>query len=86
MCGESSTAVEIAGQRTMTCLARVLGVRVVGTRKSQYCDGGFTPLFDRLLIDAAICHVRIADYPTGSSARIVLNAAGSSTSVGSLTG
>lgn len=50
------TAVEIAGQRTIARLARVLGIPVFGTTKplmkAHYGRDGFDPVFRRLLVDA----------------------------------
>ena len=53
-----ATATLPSGQRTMIRLARVLGVRVLGTTKvlfrSHYTSNGFNPLFERTcLVDAA---------------------------------
>src|SRR5206468_7346587 len=51
------TATQVAGQRTMITLARVLGVRVFGARKSllksHYNGVGLDPLFDRVLVEAS---------------------------------
>jgi hypothetical protein len=51
------TAVEVVGQRTIRVLARMLGVRVFGTRKrlmkTHYNADGFDPVFSAALIESA---------------------------------
>jgi hypothetical protein len=50
-----STAVELAGQRTMRRLAATLQIPVLGTTKqlmkSHYTTGGFDPAFVHILVD-----------------------------------
>ncbi len=51
------TAVEVVGQRTLRTLARILGVRVLGTRKrllkTHYTSSGFDSKFAATLIESA---------------------------------
>lgn len=51
------TAVEVVGQRTMRVLARMLDVRVFGSRKrlmkTHYNADGFDPVFSATLIESA---------------------------------
>ncbi len=65
------TGVSPSGLRTLRLLADILGLPVVGSRKSlsrtHYTATGFNPLFGPVLVVSAPIRVRLPTVPPGSS-------------------